>query len=290
MAVSIVRPRPGWWRLFKRRAPWLPILIIVGTIVASFLGPWYTGKSPFLPSLPNRLLPPELLAGGKAGYLLGTDSLGRDILTRLCYGARISLLVAVFALLLGGGLGLCIGAISGYLRGKVDTILGRLMDSALAFPSILIAILLAVALGPSFWTVIVAIGIVLWARFARVIRGEVLAIREREFIAQAKVDGLPTWRIIVVHIFPNTLNTFMVLASLELGHVILLEATLSFLGAGIPPPTPSWGQMVAEGREFLGIAWWVSLFPGMAICALVFACNLLGDWLRDTLDPKLRQI
>jgi peptide/nickel transport system permease protein len=166
----------------------------------------------------------------------------------------------------------------------------RTADSTLAFPIILFALILAVTIGPSFANVIVAVAIVLWARYARVIRGEVLSLKERDFIAQARLTGCSTGRILLWHLFPNTLNTLIVLLTLQIGYVILVEASLSFLGAGIPPPTPAWGSMVAEGRDYMTRAWWVSVCPGMAILLVVLALNLLGDWVRDTLDPRLRQV
>jgi peptide/nickel transport system permease protein len=270
--------------------PWLPVTIIVTVIFVAIFADLLTPYSPYQPSLPERLLPPAWDADGSAKYLLGTDSLGRDILTRIFFGARITLLVALLALIVGGGVGLLVGVLAGYLGGKIDSFLMRVTDVTMAFPTILFALLLAVTLGPGILTVVLALGLVLWARFARIIRGEVLALKEGDFIAQAKIDGCSPVRIMLVHIIPNILNTVMVLLSLNTGWVIVIEATLGFLGAGIPPPTPSWGQMAAEGREFISTAWWLSILPGLAIGALVLSFNLFGDWLRDAMDPKLRQI
>ena len=186
--------------------------------------------------------------------------------------------------------GLLIGLLSGYIGGRVDIVLMRIVDAALAFPTVLFALLLAVTMGQGLRTLMIAIGLLLWARFARVMRGEVLAVRTRDFVALARVRGCSHWRIMLVHILPNVMNTFMVLLTLHVGVVVLAEASLSFLGAGIPPPTPSWGQMVAEGRGKIASAWWLSLLPGLAITLVVLAFNLFGDWLRDRLDPKLRQL
>jgi peptide/nickel transport system permease protein len=206
------------------------------------------------------------------------------------YGGRVSMLVALFTLAIGGGIGTAIGLVSGYFGGRIDAVLMRSADSTLAFPIILFAILLVVAVGPNMANVVIAIALVLWARYARVIRGEVLSLRERDFIGRARVAGCSHFRIVMFHLFPNTVNTLLVLLTLQVGWVIIVEASLSFLGAGIPPPTPAWGSMVSDGREYVDTAWWVSAIPGIAIMLTVVAFNLFGDWLRDTLDPKLRQV
>ena len=210
--------------------------------------------------------------------------------TRLMFGGRVSMLVAILTLILGGGIGTAIGLFAGFYGGRLDSVLMRIADSTLAFPIILFAILLVVTLGASMANVVIAIALVLWARYARVIRGEVLALRERDFIARARVAGCSDLRILLVHLFPNTANTLLVLLTLQVGWVIIVEASLSFLGAGIPPPTPAWGAMVADGREYVDTAWWVSALPGVAIMLTVIAFNLVGDWLRDALDQKLRQV
>jgi peptide/nickel transport system permease protein len=227
---------------------------------------------------------------GDARYFLGTDRLGRDVLSRIIVGALPSFKVALAALVFGSVLGSFIGMISGYLGGRVDAIIMRFADGTMAFPLILAALLLAAVLGPGGHTVVIAACMVLWARFARLIRSEVLSVKERDFVKLARVAGASNWRIMIAHILPNVLNSVVVLLTLQLGFVIILEATLSFLGAGIPPPTPTWGQMVASGRDYLEIAWWLSVFPGLAIAVVVLSFNLLGDWLRDYTDPRLRQI
>ncbi|MFC1940610.1 ABC transporter permease [Chloroflexota bacterium] len=284
---QVVTIKKSKWATRKdrlRHLPWGPIVIISGLVLAGTLGPWLTPYSPYSPNLPERLQPP----GGE--YLLGTDTLGRDLLTRLIFGARVTLTVAISALLVGGGVGLCVGLIAGYYGGKVDIVLARLIDVFLSFPTIFFALIFAVLLQPSFSTVIVAIAVSLWARFARVIRGDVLSIKQGDFVAQARVAGCSDARIIVVHIIPYVVSTFMVLVSLDVGWVIIIESTLSFLGAGVPPPEPSWGSITAEGRQYISTAWWISTFPGLAITLIVLSFNLFGNWLRDTLDPRLREL
>jgi len=283
--------RPVRWRLAAlRRAPMIPLGIITVMLLTAVLADVLTPYSPVDISLPERLRPPFWEQGGSLAHPLGTDPMGRDLLTRMIYGARISLLVGLLGLCVGGGIGAALGLIAGYAGGRVDAFLMRVTDTALSFPIILFAILLVVILGSSLLTVVLAVALVLWARFARVIRGEVLSIRERDFVAQARIAGSSPGRIILVHLFPNVLNTLVVLLSLQVGWVIIVEASLSFLGAGVPPPTPTWGSMIAEGRDYIASAWWVSFFPGLAILVTVLAFNLFGDWLRDALDPTLRQL
>jgi peptide/nickel transport system permease protein len=261
-------------------------IMLLMAVFAPLLAPW----SPIDQTLPDKLMPPFWLDGGSTKYVLGTDAFGRDILSRLIYGARVSLIVAVLALTAGGGTGLVIGIISGYFGGAVDNLLMRLVDAAFTFPAILFALLLAVTMGQGLPTLIIAISLLLWASFARVIRGEVLSLKQRDFVALARVRGCSSPRIMLTHILPNVLNTFMVLVTLNIGVVIIAEASLSFLGAGIPPPTPTWGLMISEGRGRIADAWWVSIIPGVAITLLVLSVNLFGDWLRDWLDPRLRQL
>ncbi len=229
------------------------------------------------------------MEGGSIEYPLGTDKLGRDILSRMIYGARVSLAVSAVAIFVGGILGTGLGLISGYFGGRVDGVLMRLVDISLSLPTILLALVLVAAVGPSFGTVVTVLVVLLWARYARLVRGETLTIKERDFIARARVAGASHTRIMVKYLFPNVINSLIVLATLQVGYVILLESALSFLGAGLPRPTPAWGLMVADGRELIVSAWWVSMFPGLAIMLTVLALNLLGDWLRDHLDPKLEE-
>ena len=281
--------RDGLWASV-RRMPLIPTTIIVLFIVISLFGEWLTPASAYEQNLRMRFLPPSWLDGGDPRFLLGTDNLGRDILSRIIVGARASFIVAISALTFGSALGSVIGLASGYFGGKLDTFIMRTADGMMAFPLVLAALLLVAVIGPGVHTVVIATSLVLWARFARLIRSEVLSVRERDFVKLARIAGASSLRIMFIHILPNVLNSVVVLLTLQLGFVIIVEATLSFLGAGVPPPTPTWGQMVAAGRTYIETAWWISVFPGLAIAAVVLAFNLLGDWLRDHLDPKLRQL
>ncbi len=229
-------------------------------------------------------------AGGSGKYLLGTDKVGRDVLSRIIHGSRISVIVAGIAIFISGAIGATLGITAGYFGGWVDSLLMRLVDISLSIPIILMALVLVSALGASYETIVIVLVIFLWAQYARQARGETLTVRVQDFIARARVAGASDARIMLKHIFPNVFNSMVVLATLQVGFVIILEASLSFLGAGIPRPNPAWGLMVADGRELIISSWWVSLFPGLAIMMVVMAMNLLGDWLRDRLDPKQRQV
>ena len=273
-----------------KNLPWTSLFIIITMLFMAVFAPVISPHSPIDQTLADKLIPPVWEEGGNAKYLLGTDVFGRDVLSRLFYGARVSMIVSALTLLVGGGVGLVIGIVSGYVGGRLDNLLMRIVDAALAFPAILFALLLAVTMGQGLRTIVIAISLLLWARFARVVRGEVLAVKQRDFVSLARVHGCSPVRIMVTHILPNVMNTFMVLLTLYVGVVIVTEASLSFLGAGVPPPTPSWGLMAAEGRGKISSAWWLSLPPGIAITLVVLAFNLFGDWLRDRLDPKLRQL
>lgn len=274
----------------RRNVPYVSLGIITVFVVLAILAPLLGLADPYNQSLRNRFKPPVWEEGGSWMYPLGTDRLGRDMLSRIIWGSRVSLAAGVVTVLVASAFGSAVGLVAGYYGGRVDTTLMRMTDATMSFPVILLALILAVTVGPSFTNVVVAIAVILWARFARVIRGQVLTLMHLDFIAQARLAGAGAWRIITRHLFPNTLNTLVVLVTLQIGYVIIVEASLSFLGAGIPPPMPAWGSMISEGREFVTSAWWVSMFPGLAILLVVLAFNLLGDWLRDTFDPKLRQL
>jgi peptide/nickel transport system permease protein len=265
----------------------LASLTILGFLLACALAPEAIAPHhPLDTNLSARLTPPAPLSGDWT-YVLGTDDLGRDILSRIIHGARTSLLLAGASLLLGAVLGTTVGLTAGYSGGMRDAVLMRITDLTLSYPVILLALLLAVALGPQTSNVVVAIAFILWARFARVVRGEALLIRQQPYIDAARVTGASSPRIVVEHVLPNLFNIILVLASLQLGWVILIEASLSFLGAGVPPPAPAWGSMTALGRDYVVTAWWVPTIPGIAIMLSVLSLNLIGDWLRDRLDPRL---
>jgi peptide/nickel transport system permease protein len=285
---EVAAPAAAWAR--GRRLPVFSLTVIATFVLLGLLAPVLSPADPYEQSLRLRFRPPVWEERGTWANPLGTDRLGRDMLSRIVWGARISLAAGVLTVALASALGATIGLVAGYYGGRVDAALMRVTDATLSFPVILLALILAVTVGPSFTNVVVAIAVILWARYARVIRGQVLTLMELDFIAQARLAGAGAFRIITRHLLPNTMNTLVVLVTLQIGYVIIVEASLSFLGAGIPPPTPAWGSMIAEGREFVTTAWWVSFIPGLAILLVVLAFNLLGDWLRDTLDPRLRQL
>jgi len=264
------------------------LTLLLTAVFANALAPY----DPTLPIPGARLFqPPFWMEGGATNAVLGTDFQGRDVLSRLIFGARVSLLVGVTGTLVAGGIGLVLGILAGYLGGWVDQAVMRLTDAWLALPFLMFAIFLAALLGAGVLNIVVVFGLVYWTRYARVIRGEVLSLREREFVRLAQVAGVSTPRIILRHIVPNVMNTWMVLASLTVGVVIVTEASLSFLGVGVPPPTPAWGLMLAEARSTLMAGyWWLTVFPGVCISAVVLAANLFGDWLRIRIDPQRRDL
>jgi peptide/nickel transport system permease protein len=290
------KQRVGWRKVVSRIKDWpvvslvIVLIFLMTAVFAPLIAPYHPTKG----DMREGLIPPSWSASGRADHetdhLLGTDKFGRDILSRLIYGARISLVIGLVCLLLGAFIGTTLGIISGFYGGWVDMVIMRVVDISLSLPVILIAVLLAARVGPSFKNVIFIIALYLWPRFARLIRGEVLVVKEREFVTYARGAGCSPNYIMVRHILPNVIPTFLVLVTLNIGFAIILEASLSFLGVGIPPPNPSWGVMVADGRGLIESAWWISLIPGIAIMLLVLSMNIIGDWIRDRLDPKLRQV
>jgi peptide/nickel transport system permease protein len=275
-----------------REAPLLAVLILTGLIVVAVFADVIAPYDPTLPVQGAKFFaPPFWMEGGSLHIPLGTDFQARDVLSRLIFGARVSLLVGLMGTLVAGGLGTALGILSGYLGGWVDQVVMRFTDAWLALPALVFAIFLATMVGPSMWNIVIILGSVYWTRYARVIRGEVLSLREREFVKLAEIAGASKWRVILRHILPNVMNTTMVLASLTVGVVIIAEASLSFLGVGVPPPKPAWGLMLSEARPTLMAGqWWLTVFPGACIVLIVLATQLFGDWLRVRLDPQLRNL
>jgi peptide/nickel transport system permease protein len=267
------------------------VLILVGFALVAVFANMLAPHDPEVGKLAARFRPPSWQAGGTTGYLLGTDHLGRDVLSRLIFGARVSIVVGFTAVIVAGAIGTALGILSGYLGGWVDQVIMRITDTWLALPALTFAIFLAAIVGPSEMNIVIILGAVYWTRYARVIRGEVLSLKERDFVRLAIVAGLSKWKIMARHILPNVINTAIVLGTLMLGVVIVTEAALSFLGVGVPPPKPAWGLMLADGKRGLMVGyWWLTVLPGTCIMLMVLSANLLGDWLRVKLDPQLRQL
>ena len=281
--------RRAWTTL--RRYPVVPIgILLVALVIPALFAEIIAPHDPVDGELRSRLLPPAWTDGGDWSHPLGTDRLGRDILSRMIHGARTAALVSLAALAVGGAIGSSLGLLAGYFGGWWDHVIMRLVDISLSLPLILLALVLVVLFEPGTATTVGVVALLLWSRYARQVRAEALTLKEMDFVARARVAGASNLRIILRHIFPNVVNTIIVLATLQVGNVILLDASLSFLGAGIPPPNPAWGVMIAEGRDYITTSWWLSVIPGLAIMFTVLSMNLFGDWLRDRLDPKLRQL
>jgi peptide/nickel transport system permease protein len=305
-----VRPRAGERRVRRslellRQLPAVPLLILGLLVFVALFAPEIAPHDKFAAVTPTRAqclahfsiancpyvddVPPFWMAGGRLSTPLGTDFLGRDVLSRLMYGARISLVVALTGTIVAGAIGTLIGILAGYMGRWWDQILMRITDAWLTLPSLVFAILLSSVRGPGVWNVVVILALVFWSRYSRAVRGEVLALRERDFVRLAEINGIGKPRIIFRHLLPNVMNTVMVLFSLQVGVAVIIEASLSFLGFGVPPPEPSWGLMLAEARDALMEGdWWLAVFPGACISLLVLSANMLGDWLRVRLDPQLR--
>ncbi|MSQ34454.1 MAG: ABC transporter permease [Dehalococcoidia bacterium] len=294
-AGTVIRPSPG--KGVARRAmawsgryPLLPGLILLVMTVCGVLAPWIAPHDPIRPNYAAIAQPPAWSADGTSQFLLGTDHLGRDMLTRLVYGARVSLMVVLISTTSGMLIGTILGLVAGYFGGNVDEIISRIVDIWLAIPFLLVAMIIVIVLGQSFPLMLLLLALLAWSPFVRNVRAEVLSLRERDYVASAKISGAASARILLKHMLPNVTNTIMVIATLRVGQLILAESILSFLGVGVPPPTPAWGSMVADGRNYLNTAWWISSLPGVAILLVVMAFNFTGDWVRDRTDPRLRQL
>jgi peptide/nickel transport system permease protein len=289
VAVAVPSSRTAFWRV--QGFPLVPVLILLLIALVALFADVLAPYDPQVGSLSLRYRPPAWQAGGSMAHLLGTDHVGRDVLSRLIFGARVSMIVGVTAVLFAGTLGTFLGIVSGYLGGWTDQVVMRVTDAWLALPALTFAIFLAAIVGPSEMNIVIILGLVYWTRYARVIRGEVLSLKQREFVRLAIVAGCPKHVIMWRHILPNVINSAIVLGTLMLGVVIVTEAALSFLGVGVPPPKPAWGLMMADGKQGLMVGhWWLTVLPGICIMLMVLSANLLGDWLRVKLDPQLRQL
>jgi ABC-type dipeptide/oligopeptide/nickel transport system permease subunit len=277
-----------WVQLRQRPLVLLAGLVVLVYILAAVFAPYLSPHDPALGNLRERFRPPFWMEGGDMTYPLGTDDQGRDLLTRIIYGARVSLLVGLLAVGISVAIGLGLGAVAGYYRGLWDDVLSRFADLLLAFPFLIFAIGVMAFLGPGFTNLILALTFKGWVEFYRLVRGEMMAEKTKEYVEAARVVGLPHLRVVSGEILPNIIQSVFVLATLRIGFMIIMEASLSFLGLGIQPPTPAWGSMVAAGRDYLLTAWWVSTLPGIAIVILVLAINVFGEGLRDILDPRLK--
>ncbi len=298
-AVSILRPEASDRRhsfraraqrsLAHNRAGLLGLIGVMLVVFAAFAAPLLAPHDPLDQDLQLRLQPPAWIDGGNWSYPLGTDQLGRDILSRVIYGSRVSLVVGFTSVLFAGLIGTLAGLVAGYQGGWIDDVISRMIDIQLAIPYLLLAITLVMILGSSLRNLILVLVVYGWTVYARLVRGQTYSVREREFVTSAKTVGAPTSRIMARHILPNVLTPVIVLSTVEIANMIIFEAGLSFLGLGIQPPTPSWGGMLADGRDYIpaGI-WWPATFPGLAISITVLSINLVGDWLRDLLDPRLQ--
>ena len=291
-SASVILTLPGRLAAFRTEGfPLIPIVILLGVLLVAIFANVIAPHNPEVGVLGDRFRPPAWQANGTIDHLLGTDHLGRDVLSRLIFGARISVIVGLMVIIVAGVVGTGLGIISGYMGRWVDQVIMRLTDAWLALPALTFAIFLAAIIGPSASNIIIILALVYWTRYARVIRGEVLSVRERDYVRLAVVAGCSKWKIMRKHILPNVINSAIVLATLQLGQVIIAEAALSFLGVGVPPPQPAWGLMLADGKKGLMAGyWWLTVLPGSCIMLMVLSANLLGDWLRVKFDPQLRQL
>lgn len=284
------------WKRFSvirkkmKRYPAIPLIVILVFVFLSIFGESMAPYPPNETDLSASLAPPFWQQGGSTKHIFGTDPVGRDLLSRIMVGARVSGIVALLSITLGGLVGTFVGIVSGYFGGKTDMVLMRIADATLAFPIILLAMLMAVVLGPSLKNVVISLGIVLWARYARVLRGEVLVCKEMDYVSYSRITGASNLKIMWRHIFPNIISTLLVLLTLQVGWVIIVEASLSFIGAGIPGPYPVWGTMIAQGRDYVATAWWIPFFPGLSVALVCLCFNMMGDWLREMLDPRMKQV
>lgn len=275
-------------RLLKSKTGLVGLIIVLAVSLMAIFAPFLAAYDPAKTDVINRLLPPFWIDGGKMDYPLGTDNLGRDVLSRIIYGSRISLLVGISAVILAGIIGMFFGLIAGFYGKVWDFLIMRTVDSFLAIPNILFMLIILAVLGPSLTTLILVLGGTSWVVYARMVRSETLSVKERDFVRSARAIGAKDFRIITKYILPNVISSFIVIATLNVATTIILEASLSFLGLGIQSPDVSWGLMLSDGRQYIATSWWVATFPGVAITVTVLGVIFLGDWLRDILDPKIK--
>ncbi len=273
--------------IWRQKSALVGVVVLTTVLLIAILAPLLAPMDPAAQSL-NRVMKPPMWSQDGRIFILGTDHLGRDLLSRLIYGSRVSIIVGFTSVLFSAGTGLVIGLLAGYFGGRVDYILMRIADFILAFPAILLALAIISVFGASLFLIIVVISLRLWTIYARIVRGSVLKLRETEFIIAAQAMGSSHSRIIFHHILPNVMAPIIIIGSLYLGRMIVIEAGLSFLGLGVPPPTPTWGGLLSEGRIYIFVSWWIVTFPGLAITITVMATNLVGDWLRNYLDPRFK--
>jgi peptide/nickel transport system permease protein len=284
---ALARSR-AWRKLVRNPAAIAGVLVLMLIATAAVFAPVIAPHDPARQSLIRRFTPPVWARGGNPSYLLGTDQVGRDILSRIIHGARISLVVGVSAVVVSLTVGVTLGLVSGFFPGRVDNVIQTVVDVTLSFPQLLLALAFVAALGPSLVTIIVVLGLTGWERYTRVVRAEVLALREKDFVEAARAMGASSLRMAARHLLPNTFSSIIVMSTLQVAQAILQEAALSFLGVGTGSTYPTWGQMIALGRDFVSVAWWLPTFPGLAILLTVLSINLVGDRLRDALDPRVR--
>lgn len=289
--TGIAMKRSGAERLLRslltHKVGLIGAVIVLTAIILAVAAPYIAPFEPGQRHLAHRFTPPIWVEGGRDGYLLGTDQHGRDILSRIMFGARISLVVGVAAVVLSSVVGLLLGLASGFAGGILDIVIMRTVDAMLAIPTILFMLVIVLVVGSGLWPLIAVIGATNWVSYTKLVRGEVLSVRERDYVKAARAGGAGLPRILHRHIIPNIFSAFVVISTLNVGSVILAESSLSFLGLGIQPPDLSWGQMLSDGRQYLATSWWIATFPGLAITITVLGIMFLGDWLRDYLDPRL---
>jgi peptide/nickel transport system permease protein len=289
-ATSVKAKSQFFVRLLRSKAALASAIVFLLVVLAAVTAAWIAPNDPYGIRLVQRLKPPGYVNASGVTFWLGTDTLGRDVLSRVIYGARVSLIVGLSAVLISGTIGLLLGLASGFFGGLIDDVIMRIADIQLSFPTILLALAIMAVLGSGLDKLILVLGLTGWVQYGRIVRGQVLSIKEEEFVLAARATGEKRWRILFQHILPNIWSPIIVIASFSVASNIVAEASLSFLGVGVPPSIPSWGTMLADGRQYIGVAEWLTIPPGVAISLTVLSINILGDWLRDYLDPRLKNI